>query len=29
MNMLSFLILSGQGLGAVIFGKYRYEYVEP
>ena len=28
MNMLSFLILSGQGLGAVIFGKYCYGCVE-
>jgi len=28
MNVLSFFILSGQGLGAVIFGKYRYKYIE-
>jgi hypothetical protein len=28
MNVFSFLILSGQGLGAVIFGKHRYECVE-
>jgi MFS family permease len=28
MNMLSFLILSGQGLGAVIFGKYCYGCIE-
>jgi hypothetical protein len=28
MTVFSFLILSGQGLGAVIFGKHRYELVK-
>jgi hypothetical protein len=28
MTVFSFLILSGQGLGAVIFGKHRYEFLK-